>query len=117
MLKDWTLEFRYYLTIKKEKGAVVPLGIFEIDEGDERNLDRYEGYPTHYRKEVLSVFLDGKEIEAIVYIMNEEVKDVMPLDYFYMKTCLEGYRDFNFDTKYLYEAYKKSLGQFLNNQF
>ncbi len=108
MLKDWALEFRYYLTIKEEKGAEVPLGIFEIDEADERALDRYEGYPTHYRKECLKVELNGKPIKALVYVMNERIRGVMLPDIHYLNTCMEGYRDFGFDQSYLFRAYKEA---------
>ena len=108
LLKDWALEFRYYLTIKKEKGAEVPLGIFEIDEADERALDRYEGYPAHYRKEYLKVELNGKPIKALVYVMNESIRGVMLPDMFYLKTCLDGYKDFGFDESYLFKACKEA---------
>ncbi len=108
LLKGYELEFRYYLTIKESPNGEVPLGIFEIDENDERNLDRYEGYPTHYRKEYLEVELDGKPIKALVYIMNEEIRGVMLPDTFYLKVCLDGYKDFDFDTSYLFKAYKET---------
>lgn len=108
LLKGYELEFRYYLTIKKNQNAEVPLGIFEIDEKDELSLDRYEGYPTHYRKEYLEVELNGKPIKALVYIMNEEIRGVMIPDTFHLRVCLEGYKDFGFDTSYLFKAYKEA---------
>lgn len=108
LLKGYELEFRYYLTIKKNKNAEVPLGIFEIDDKDELSLDRYEGYPTHYRKEYLEVELNGKTIKALVYIMNEKIRGVMVPDTFYLRVCLEGYKDFGFDTSYLFKAYKEA---------
>lgn len=108
LLKGYELEFRYYLTIKKNQNAEVPLGIFEIDEKDELSLDRYEGYPTHYRKEYLDVELNGKPIKALVYIMNENIRGVMIPDTFYLRVCLEGYKDFGFDTSYLFKAYKEA---------
>ena len=108
LLKGYELEFRYYLTIKENPNGEVPLGIFEIDETDEKSLDRYEGYPTHYRKEYLDVELNGKPIKALVYVMNERVRGVMVPDTFYMSTCLQGYRDFGFDTSYLFKAYKEA---------
>lgn len=108
LLKGYELEFRYYLTIKKKQNTEVPLGIFEIDDKDELSLDRYEGYPTHYRKEYLEVELDGKPIKALVYIMNEEIRGVMVPDTFYLRACLEGYKDFDFDTSYLFKAYKEA---------
>ena len=38
LLRGYELEFRYYLTIKKSPNGEVPLGIFEIDENDEKNV-------------------------------------------------------------------------------
>ena len=96
------------LTIKESPNGEVPLGIFEINENDERSLDRYEGYPTHYRKEYLNVELNGKPIKALVYVMNEDVRGVMVPDMFYVNTCLEGYKDFGFDSGYLFKAYKEA---------
>ena len=109
LLRGYELEFRYYLTIKESPNGEVPLGIFEINENDERSLDRYEGYPTHYRKEYLEVELNGKPIKALVYIMNEEIRGIMVPDCFYLNTCLDGYDNFRFDTKYLFEAYERAL--------
>lgn len=108
LLQDYELEFRYYLTIKPSKGKAVPLGIFEIKEADEHSLDRYEGYPTFYRKEYLTIELDGKEIPALIYIMNEGTRDIASPSERYLNTCLEGYRDFGFDPKYLKEAFVNS---------
>ena len=84
------------------------MGIFEIDEVDEKSLDRYEGYPTHYFKEKIEVELNGKPTKAMVYIMNPKIRKVMPPDVFYLRTCLEGYKDFNFDTNYLFKAYEEA---------
>lgn len=108
LLKGYELEFRYYLTIKESPNSEVPIGIFEIDDKDEIALDRYEGYPTHYRKEYLEVELNGKPIKALVYIMNEEIRGVMVPDTFYLRVCLEGYKDFGFNTSYLFKAYKEA---------
>lgn len=108
LLKDWALEFRYYLTIREEKGAEVPLGIFEIGEEDERSLDRYEGFSTHYFKKEFDVLLNGKPIKAMAYIMNPRIRAVMVPDRFYLMTCLEGYKDFGFDRTYLIKAYKEA---------
>lgn len=105
LLKGYQLEFRYYLTIKKNKNSEVPLGIFQISEEDEKSLDRYEGYPTFYRKEYLDIKLDDKDIKGLVYIMNEEVRDILRPSQTYFNTCLQGYKDFGFDDIYLYDAY------------
>jgi len=77
-LKDWTLVFRTHATIEPCDGRVVPVLIWEISQRDERNLDRYEGYPSYYYKQDMTVTmtdLDGKnpqEITAMVYLMTED---------------------------------------------
>lgn len=108
LLKDHELEFRYFLTIKPSIGKGVPLGIFKTTEADEHSLDRYEGYPAFYRKECLTIELDGNEIQALVYIMNESTRDIASPSERYINTCLKGYRDFGFDPKYLKEALENS---------
>ena len=42
--------YRRYGTanIEPRKGCSVPVGIWSVTQGDERNLDRYEGYPHLY---------------------------------------------------------------------
>lgn len=109
-LKDHALEFRYFLTVREEKGARVPLGVLEIDGRDERSLDRYEGYPTHYRKEEVEVELNGKPVKAVIYLMNPEIREVMPPSATYLRTCLEGYRDFGFDEEPLLKALREAKG-------
>ena len=98
-----------YLTIEPKEGGKVPVVVWEVTESDEKELDRYEGYPTFYYKKTMT--LDVKEIrtgkirrkEAFVYIMHEERKLGSPSRY-YIRTCLDGYRAFGFDERYLYDA-------------
>lgn len=71
MLAGYELEFRIYLTIVPKKDGVVPIGVWTIDQEDELSLDRYEGYPTFYRKEEMEFSLNGKKEEGIIYIMND----------------------------------------------
>ena len=44
-IKDFELEFRGVATIVPNKGASVPVLIWELDERDFTNLNRYEVYP------------------------------------------------------------------------
>ena len=102
-----------YLTIEKEEGQKVPLGVWDVDDYDLARLDAYEGYPAFYYRKRMKVKVTRKdgtrgECEALVYIMHEDRKLGCPTD-FYMRTCLEGYRDFGFDKDYLIEAYEYSL--------
>ena len=72
-LLNHRLEFYLHATVERSqaKGAKVPVAVWEIDDEDERSLDRYEGYPTYYTKHRRKVVLDdGSEIWGMVYIMN-----------------------------------------------
>lgn len=104
VLKDYQLTFRRVATIEKQKGAITPVGVWEISPTDERALDIYEGYPHLYRKETVSVELKDKTVEAMVYIMNEG-KPQLPGEYYY-NVILEGYQDVGIDPKYLETAIK-----------
>ena len=101
-LEGWKLVFRAHATIEPAEGRVVPVLIWEISERDERNLDRYEGFPSYYRKEELSVTmtdLNGKnpqEIMAMVYLMNEGHPIRLPLQDYY-DVLAEGYSRFGFN--------------------
>ena len=103
ILKGWELEFKTYLTIKPNPKKEVPLGVWKVNKRDERSLDIYEGYPTFYRKEFIEIELDGKKVQALVYIMNN-VRGVQPPSSIYWNTCIQGYKDFGFNSKYLVEA-------------
>lgn len=58
-----------YATIEAQKDGRVPVLIWEIGEQDERNLDRYEGYPVFYHKKEIEVQLGGERKNAMVYII------------------------------------------------
>ena len=103
-----------YLTIEPKQGAQVPVGVWEISLVDELRLDRYEGFPSfYYKKEMRIPVVDirtGKtrQCDAFVYVMHEDRKLGVPTD-MYVRTCIEGYRDFGFDPAFLLAAYARSL--------
>ena len=97
-----------YLTIEAKIGQEVPVVIWEIKADDEKELDRYEGYPSFYYKENIPVELEtGEMVEAMVYIMTNKIKDRIELNLpskSYLEAVKEGYESFGFDLKYLDEA-------------
>ena len=98
-----------YLTIEKAEGYEVPVGVWEVTDQDEKNLDRYEGFPTFYYKKEMQLPIKGIKSgktrirDCFVYIMHEDRPHGIPSGY-YVRTCLEGYRNFGFDEKILLEA-------------
>ena len=101
-IQGWKLVFRVHVTIEPCAGRVVPVLIWEISERDERNLDRYEGYPSYYYKQDMTVTmtdLEGKnpqEITAMVYLMADGHPLQEPWKG-YLDTLAEGYQRFGFN--------------------
>ncbi len=112
-IKDWKLVFRTHATIEPAKGRVVPVLIWEISEKDERNLDCYEGYPSYYRKEDLTVTmtdLEGRnpqEVTAMAYLMNDGRPIRRPWQSYY-DVLAEGYHRFGFNPYQLELALKEA---------
>jgi len=107
-IKDYRLLFRgahagAVATIEPLKGDSVPVLVWEITLADEAALDRYEGWPFLYRKEVLKVRLNGKSVQAMVYVMNEGRPLGQPSCYYY-STILDGYKSADFDVEILRKA-------------
>ncbi len=105
VIKGYRLAFDLYLTIKKDDSKEVPVGVWEIDETDEKALDRYEGFPTIYRKEYIKVEVNGLQKLCLVYIMNNVPNriGVKPTNEYILR-CEKGYKDFGFDINILNSA-------------
>lgn len=115
-IEDYRLLFKgsktgSYLTIEAQEGAQVPVAVWEVSEEDEKRLDRYEGFPTFYYKKELDLTFIGiktgkkRKRKCFVYIMHEDRPIGIP-SRSYVETCIEGYRDFGFNLKYLKDAYE-----------
>ena len=115
-IEDYRLLFKgsktgSYLTIEPQEGAQVPVAVWEVSEEDEKRLDRYEGFPTFYYKKELELTFTGiktgkkRKRKCFVYIMHEDRPIGIP-SRSYVETCIEGYRDFGFNLKYLKDAYE-----------
>ena len=111
-IKDYQLLFRAnsragVATIEPCKGASVPVGIWAISDEDEIELDRYEGWPVLYEKQVLPIKVKRKKVYGLIYIMTPGHMIAPPSPY-YLRVIEEGYRDFGFDTAPLMEAARKA---------
>lgn len=97
-----------YLTIEPGKESYVPLGLFEIKSRDIISLDLYEGYPNLYSKKYISIKINNKIYKALIYVMNDGFDYHLP-SVQYIKTCMDGYKDFGFDINILEKAYKDTI--------
>ncbi len=102
MIENYELEFRRVATVVPKEGARVPILLWQIDEQDEQNLDRYEGFPNLYRKEEFEVKLGDSVIKGMAYVMNGG--QIFPPQPHYCFGILEGYRANGIDTQYVEDA-------------
>ena len=102
ILQGWRLLFRQFATIQQNEKFNTPVLVWKISAQDEKNLDKYEGFPRFYRKKDLG------ELTAMVYIMtsravNSRFANPLPSDYYY-SILDKGYETFGFDTNILEDA-------------
>ena len=98
-LEGFRLVFKYHADIIPIEGSIVHGGLWEITEAHEEALDTYEGYPDYYGK----YYQDG----VMFYRMREGYeKDVEAPSKWYLKTIIQGYRDFGVTQ----EEFEESLG-------
>ena len=120
-LKDWRLLFRQFATIKKCAKFTTLVLIWKISNQDEKNLDRYEGFPRFYVKKNLKVdvtSLDGRDLgrmTAMIYIMTDEAvkirsRKALPILYYY-SVLFKGYDKFGFDKEILTGALRETVSQ------
>lgn len=89
IIKDFRLLYKgsktgCYATIEKAKGEKVYVEVWHISEHDEKSLDRYEGFPRFYFKQIIDVYMDNGEIlRAMVYIMDKARKAGLPSKEYY----------------------------------
>jgi len=118
-LQGYELQFKgrersAFATIAPKEGASVPMGLWEIQARDEKALDMYEGFPSHYFKENVPVQVGGTEVSAMVYIMNLRMDFNLPSTSYYA-TVHQGYKDCGLDTTALEQALQNSTQQFYDS--
>ena len=100
-----------FATISPKEGSSVPVAVWELQPRDERALDLYEGYPSHYFKQDIPVRMDSKEVVGMAYIMDLKMDHGLPsLDYY--QTVQEGYEDCGLDVSVLEQAVVESAKQY-----
>lgn len=111
-LNDYKMLFRGWrragvATVEPSPGDSVPVLLWSITPACEAALDRYEGFPRLYRKETVTVELNGVPVEAMVYIMNEGYTLAIPSPGYY-STIRAGYKSAGFDIDILNKAVERT---------
>ena len=71
------------------------------------NLDKYEGFPNYYRKELFEIDVNGEKKECMAYLMNSG--HISPPMSYYYNVIKQGYEANGMDTSYLRAALEKSV--------
>ena len=109
-LEGYELAFRRgYLTVLPKEGASVEGLIWSITDHDEFQLDCYEGYPTFYNRETMTVTdADGTPHEIMVYTMNAPYRDqLLPVSSRYNAVVMQGCLDAGISPQQFYDADEK----------
>ena len=97
-LRNWSLELHSHATIRPSVGDCVAGALWSITPDCEASLDRFEGYPVYYDKQILQQ--DG--IEFMIYTMNRPLSGQPGSGY--INLLEEGYRDWQLPLAWLRDA-------------
>ena len=114
-LDGWRLVFRgtygnTHATVERAEGYAVPVLVWRISQPDEETLDRYEGVPSYYTKEYLTLSINGEICTALIYIMSAGNTLGKPSEHYY-NAIEDGYITASFDINILETAlaYSESM--------
>ena len=94
-LDGYELLFRRggFATIAPKEGETVVGLLWSITPECERSLDRYEGYPRFYDKQMVTVWdSEGRSLPVMAYVMGERFREPMLPTPAYYNGIQEGYR-------------------------
>lgn len=85
----------------------VPIVLWAITKACEEALDRYEEYPTFYKKEMVSITTVAGEQTAMLYVMVKEYEDMpaIPSEH-YFEILRQGYQDHEINLAPLIKAFE-----------
>jgi len=116
-LHGYKLTFRGggYANVEVSDQDRVPIVLWAITAECEQALDRYEGYPRLYTKELASIVtVDGEET-AMLYVMTKQYAGItaMPSER-YFEIIRQGYLDNGIDTALLMKALEITQYEIVN---
>jgi gamma-glutamylcyclotransferase (GGCT)/AIG2-like uncharacterized protein YtfP len=101
-LAGWQLEFCQHATIHQRPHGLLQAGVWAITDACEDRLDRFEGFPAYYRKQLITVLGEP----TMVYLMNNAVPQTPTAGY--LKCLAQGYEDWGLELDLLWQAYDRA---------
>ena len=101
--------------VERSNRKHVPIVLWSITKECELALDRYEGYPTLYTKEVVTIATVDGDQTAMLYVMAKQYEDMpaMPNEH-YFEIIRQGYHDNEINTGPLMKALKFTRDEIAN---
>ena len=103
-IPDYRLVFRGVADVEYCPGSELQTVMWDITPACEDALDMLEGYPTFYTKKYLTVDINGKMYDAMIYQMVGDRLDYSHPNDYYQYMLEEGYQDHGLDLNQIYEA-------------
>ena len=101
--------------VERSKLKRVPIVLWEITKKCERALDRYEGFPTLYTKETVTIATVDGDQTAMLYVMAKQYEEMPAMtNEHYFEVIRQGYLDNEINTGPLMEALKFTRGEIVN---
>ena len=110
VIPDWTLVFRGVADIIYRKNSKLNIGIYEITKECEYSLDKFEGFPSLYKKKYFKIQLNEKNEDVLTYVMNPKYSLGPPCEE-YFKIIAEGFKDWKIDKNFLLDAVNFSINK------
>ena len=102
-LEGWRLAFRGVADIERAAGQTVHGALWSLSDRDLAGLDRYEGAPVHYRRELVEVVTADGPCLAITYVMTDRSYLGLPSP-MYLDRIVVGFRDWQLPAEELCRA-------------
>jgi gamma-glutamylcyclotransferase (GGCT)/AIG2-like uncharacterized protein YtfP len=96
-LAGWTLTFRGVADIERREGDRVQGALWAISDRDLDRLDRYEGYPRMYDRELVEARTDWGKVVALTYVMKDDYLGLPSSSYY--GTIKRGYEQWGLPTR------------------
>lgn len=101
-LRGARIVFARFMGIVQSTDSVVPVGLYKLNAADVAALDRFEGLRRAYERVLVTIDVGDVAVRCFTYVkVNNQLQ--MPSDSYYA-TCLEGYNDWQMDTRRLRHA-------------
>ncbi len=106
-LEGWRLAFRGVADIERAAGRRVHGALWSLSDRDLANLDRYEGAPDHYRRELVEITTPDGPCLAITYVMTDRSYLGLPSP-LYVERMATGFRDWGLSVRQLARAIRET---------